>query len=113
MLGVALIGFMLLGVLSLWIESNDSMFAGITKKEYITVLRGMMNESGNGHLSVPESTTKWNGDVNKEIFNVATTTYSSLQPTTSKKDSFYWLQQTVKSRTLENREVRDRTLNKF
>ncbi len=104
MLGVALVGFMLLGVLSLWIESNDSSFAGITKKEYVTVLRGMINEPGSSDISVPES-VEWD-DVGVDEVDFTAATTSSFLPD-SKKDSLYWLQQTVNSRTIENRKVRN------
>ncbi len=107
MLGIALIGFMLLGVLSLWIESNDSSFAGITKKEYVTVLQGMMiNESGKSDISVPESTER-DGMDNNITFNNIDAAFSSSLQLDSKKDSLYWLKQTLDFRTIENRKVRN------
>ncbi len=106
MLGIALIGFMLLGVLSLWIESNDSTFIGITRKEYVTVLQGMMiNESGKRDVSVPESTER-DGMDNNIAFNNIDTAFSSSQ-LDSKKDSLYWLKQALNSRKIENRKVRN------
>ncbi len=107
MLDIALIGFMLLGLLSLWIESNDSTFVGITKKEYVTVLKDIMiNKSGtSGDVSVLES-TDWDGVDNSIAYDSTDTAFVSFLQLDSNKDSLYWLKQTLNSRTIENRKVR-------